>query len=417
MQRTPRHVQRVYLSLALFNNLAASLIWGINTLFLLDAGLTSTEAFAANAFFTAGQVLFEVPTGVVADTLGRRTSYLTGAVTLSIATALYLLAWQVSAPFWAWAVTSVLLGLGFTFFSGATEAWLIDALADTGYEGKIDSVLAKGEIVEGAAMLTGSIAGGLIAQVSNLGVPYVLRAGFLLVTFVVAYKFMRDWGFTPAKGMHPVQEVKHVLKMSIDHGFRNRPVRWVMLAAPFSLGVGIYGFYAMQPYLLELYGDPEAYVVAGLSAALVAGSQIVGGLLVPLAGRVFERRTSILLISVLTSVFALALIGLIENFWLAVFALAIWALVWSASTPVRSAYLNKLIPSGQRATVLSFDNLMASSGGVVLQPPLGRVADTSGYAASYLVCSAVQLLALPFTWLSRRERQAADQIERDEDPA
>ena len=414
MQRTPRNVQRVYLTLALFNTMATSLIWGINTLFLLDAGLSSTEAFAANAFFTAGQVLFEVPTGVVADTMGRRTSYMTGAITLSIATALYLLAWQLSAPFWAWAVTSVLLGLGFTFFSGATEAWLIDALADTGYAGKLEAVLAKGEIVEGAAMLTGSVAGGLIAQVSNLGVPYVLRAAFLLVTFVVAYKFMRDWGFTPARGKQPLQEVKHVLKMSIDHGFRNRPVRWVMLAAPFTMGVGIYGFYAMQPYLLELYGNPEAYVVAGLSAALVAGSQIVGGLLVPLAGRLFERRTSILLISVLVSVAALALIGLVQNFWLAVAVLAIWALVFAASNPVRSAYLNKLIPSAQRATVLSFDNLMASSGGVALQPTLGRVADTSGYAASYLVSSAFQLLALPFTWLSRRERQPADCIEQDD---
>ncbi len=414
MQRTPRHVQRVYLALALFNTMAASLIWGINTLFLLDAGLTSTEAFAANAFFTAGQVLFEVPTGVVADTWGRRMSYLTGAVTLSIATALYLLAWYLRAPFWAWAVTSVFLGLGFTFFSGATEAWLIDALASTGYDGKVETVLARGEIVEGIAMLTGSVAGGLIAQVSNLGVPYVLRAVFLLVTFFVAYRYMRDWGFAPTRGKHPVQEVKHVLKMSIDHGFRNRPVRWVMLAAPFTMGVGIYGFYAMQPYLLELYGNPEAYTVAGLSAALVAGSQIVGGLIVPFAGRLFERRTSILLVSVVTSVVVLGLIGLIHSFWFAVAALAIWALVWSAATPIRSAYLNKLIPSAQRATVLSFDNLMASSGGVVLQPALGRVADTSGYAASYVVCSALQLLALPFTWLSRRENEPADTIERDD---
>ncbi len=414
MQRTPRNVQRVYLTLALFNTLAASLIWGINTLFLLDAGLTRTEAFAANAFFTAGQVLFEVPTGVVADTVGRRASYLTGAVTLSIATALYLLAWQLDAPFWAWAVTSVLLGLGFTFFSGATDAWLIDALADTGYDGTIEAVLAKGEIVEGAAMLTGSIAGGLIAQVSNLGVPYVVRAAFLLVTFLVAYRFMRDWGFTPARGKRPLEEVKHVLALSIQHGLRNRPVRWVMLAAPFTMGVGIYGFYAMQPYLLELYGNPEAYVVAGLSAALVAGSQIIGGLIVPLAGRLFERRTSILLVSVVVSAAALAVIGLVQDFWLAVAALTVWALVSSASTPVRSAYLNKLIPSGQRATVLSFDNLMASAGGVGLQPALGRVADGSGYASSYLVCSALQLLALPFTWLSRREEQPADRIEQED---
>ena len=70
--------------LALGNTLAASFIWGINTLFLLDAGLSNLEAFAANAFFTAGMVVFEVPTGVVADTWGRRTSYLLGTLTLSV---------------------------------------------------------------------------------------------------------------------------------------------------------------------------------------------------------------------------------------------------------------------------------------------------------------------------------------------
>ncbi len=65
---TPRSIQRTYLLLLLGNTLAASLIWGINTLFLLDAGLSNTEAFAANAFFTAGLMLFEIPTGVIADT-------------------------------------------------------------------------------------------------------------------------------------------------------------------------------------------------------------------------------------------------------------------------------------------------------------------------------------------------------------
>jgi MFS family permease len=72
---------------------AASLIWGINTLFMLDAGLSVTAAFAANAFWTAGQVLFEVPTGAVADTWGRRASFLLGALTLAVSTGLYWVAW------------------------------------------------------------------------------------------------------------------------------------------------------------------------------------------------------------------------------------------------------------------------------------------------------------------------------------
>src|SRR4029434_8357810 len=98
---------------------------GLIALFVLDAGLSNTQAFTANAFFTAGMVIFEVPTGVVADTRGRRTSNLLGTLTLSIATLLYLLMWYASAPFWPWALTSAFLGLGFTFFSGAVEAWLV----------------------------------------------------------------------------------------------------------------------------------------------------------------------------------------------------------------------------------------------------------------------------------------------------
>src|SRR5687768_13911413 len=151
----------------MLTTLSASLIWGINTLFLLDAGLNNLEAFAANAFFTAGMMIFEVPTGVVADTRGRRVSYLLGTSTLAVSTLLYLLLWRVSAPFWAWALTSALLGLGFTFFSGAVQAWLVDALTFNGYfreGGKLEDVLGRGEIVEGAAMLCGSVAGGVIAQ-------------------------------------------------------------------------------------------------------------------------------------------------------------------------------------------------------------------------------------------------------------
>src|SRR5919109_78106 len=147
MTDAARGVQRTYLLLTLLTTLAASFIWGINTLFLLDAGLSNAEAFAANAFFTAGLVLFEVPTGVIADTRGRRTSYLLGTLTLAISTLLYLWMWHVTAPFWAWAVASALLGLGFTFFSGAVQAWLVDALTFTGYfrdGGKLEWVLAKG---------------------------------------------------------------------------------------------------------------------------------------------------------------------------------------------------------------------------------------------------------------------------------
>src|SRR5690606_37698463 len=120
--------------------------------------------------------------------------------------------------------------------------------------------------------------------------------------------------------------------------------------------------YALQPYLLELYGDETAFAVAGLAAAVVAAAQIAGGLAVPLVRRLVGRRTTALLLSAATSVAALVLLGLTSSFWAALALIVAWALTEAAITPLRRAYLNGSIASQQRATVLSFDSLMGSAG-------------------------------------------------------
>jgi MFS family permease len=414
---TPRTIQRTYLVLLLGNTLAASLIWGINTIFLLDAGLSNLQAFAANAFFTAGMVLFEVPTGIVADTMGRRTSYLFGTLTLSASTLLYVLLWQIEGPFWAWAAVSVLLGLGFTFFSGAVEAWLVDALTATGFTGELESVFARGQIVSGAAMLTGSVAGGFIAEQTSLGLPFVLRGAVLVVMFVLAFRVMHDIGFTPERRAGVLAEVRTIAGASIEYGWRVPAVKWVMVEALFIGGVGFYAFYALQPYLLELYGDPDAYQIAGLVAAIVAGAQILGGVAAPRIRGLFHRRTSALITTAALSALTLALIGTIESFWAVIVLIAVWGLLFAATLPIRQAYLNGLIPSRQRATILSFDSLMSSTGGVWAQPVLGRAADVWGYAPSYLLGAGISALAVPFLALSRRQNAPADTLEVADAPA
>jgi MFS family permease len=227
---------------------------------------------------------------------------------------------------------------------------------------------------------------------------------------------MRDIGFTPARGKHLVEEVRSVLRASIAHGLGNRPVRWIMLEASFTGGVTVYAFYAMQPYLLELYGDQGAFAIAGLAAAIVAGAQIAGGLLVPYLGHVVRRRTTILIAGAGLGAAALALIGLVPSFWAAIALLVLWGLVFAAVMPVRQAYLNALIESRERATVLSFDSLLSSSGAVVAQPLLGRAADVWGYPLSYVCTAGIQLLSVPFLWLARREKTHADVIDRSDPP-
>jgi MFS family permease len=407
--QTAGTVRRTYYILTAGNTLAASLIWGINTIFLLDAGLSNFEAFAANAFYTAGMMLFEIPTGIVADSRGRRISFLWGTVTLAVATALYVLLWQLDSPFVWWALVSLMLGLGYTFFSGATEAWLVDALTATKFDGMLEAVFARGQVVSGVFMLLGSVAGGYLAQWTNLGVPYVVRAAILLLMFLVALLLMRDLGFTPERGKTVGAEIRTIVDNSVQYGLKVPAIRATMLSGFFLGGIGVYIFYALQPYLLELWGNPEAYAIAGLSAAIVAGAQIVGGLITPLVRRWFRRRTSVMILMTAISVVLMAAVGLAANFWVVVAMLALWVLADPAAEPVRRSYLNGMIPSQQRATILSFDSLISSAGGIVAQPALGRVADVYGYRTSYLWSAIGSALALPFLLRARAANAPADE--------
>lgn len=408
--RKPQSIQAIYLWLTLGNTLAASFIWGINTIFLLSAGLSNFEAFLANAFFSIGEVIFEVPTGIIADTYGRRVSYLLGGITLSVSTLLYLFMWEIKGPFWGWALSSIILGLGFTFFSGSTEAWLVDALHFTNFKGHIDGVFAKAQIVGGLAMLSGAFLGGYIAQITNLGVPYILRAAVLLVNFATAFFLMKDLGFKPRRMGNLVKEVEGIWEKSIENGLKNPSVKWLMLAAPLTSGVGFYVFYALQPFLLKLYGDEKAYMIAGLVASLAASAQIAGGILSPKIRSLFATRTSTIFSGIVLSALILSVLFYISNFWIALVLIFIWGLTSAAITPIRMAFINGNIVSAQRATVLSFDSMMGSAGAIGIQPILGKVADFYSYSSSFFVASIIQVASAPFILLSRREKSKADII-------
>ena len=264
-------------------------------------------------------------------------------------------------------------------------------------------------------MLVGTIAGGFIAQMAALGTPYLVRAGLQLVSFVVALTTMQDLGFTPDRSGGFIKHIKTLGGAGWTYGVKNRAVRWVMLAAPFYMGTGIYGFYAAQPYLLDLFGDHQAIGIAGIAAAGIAGTQVAGGFAVPYIRRMFHRRTHILLTCAALTTASLVLMGLLRSFAVVVALLVLWAITFAANAPVRQAYINAFIPSRERATVLSFDSMMTSAGGVVFQPILGRVADARGYAASYVVSGVIAFFALPFLLLARRERAPADAIADDRD--
>jgi MFS family permease len=408
--RTPAHVVRTYLVISGLFTLSASVIWGVNTLFLIDAGLDIFEVFIANAAFTAGMVIFEIPTGVVADTSGRRRSFLLSAVILMIGTIGYVAAAAAGGGLLPFVAASVTLGLGFSFYSGAVEAWLVDALNATGYDGQLDPVFARGSMVSGAAELVGAISGGLLGSV-DLALPFIVRAVLLAMVFVVGLATMHDIGFTP-RATHlsaMPTEMNRVLRASLTYGLQSRSVRLLLIVSLVHGGFLMWAWYAWQPYFLDLLGR-DAVWVAGIVAALIALATIAGNGLVDYITRFCGKRTTLLLWS--SGVLALASVGvgLVDSFWpaVALFLVAMGAV--GLGTPVQQAYLHAVVPSTERATVVSLASLVGSAGGIGGSLGLGYLSRSQSVAAGYVAGGLGTLLALPAFGALRRMREPADVI-------
>ena len=408
MRSSPQLIVRSYLALTGLYTLSTSLIWGVNTLFLLDAGLTLAQSFYVNAFYTAAMVLFEIPTGVLADTRGRRLSFLFSISILIVGTIGYVAVAPLQNSFWPLAVMSVILGLGYTFYSGAMEAWLVDALSATGYEGQLDDVFARGAMITSAAMLVGTVSGGLMAMVS-LAIPYYARILLLFAVLLTAFLTMHDLGFSPRQTTlrELPAEMAGIAEASIDFGWRQPSIR-LLASTSFFLGLFTnWGFYAWQPYFLDLLGQDLPWV-AGLIAALVALATMAGNRLAQFGSIRAGRRTTLLLLAaVLMTVSAIG-VGLVGSFWTAVALYLLHSLASGLWLPIKQAYMHQLIPSAQRATVISFDSLLNNSGSAVGQPALGLLAEQRSIAAAYVLGGAVTAAVWPLVLRLRRREDSAD---------
>lgn len=405
-----RLVRRYYLYAGLYT-LAASVIWGINTLFLLDAGLSVSGVFIANAAFSVGTVLFEVPTGVVADTIGRRISFLLSLIVLACSTLVYVALAHVGGGVVAFSVASVFMGLGYTFYSGAMEAWLVDGARELGYDGGMDSVFATGQIVGGGAMLVGTIGGGLLGQL-DLAIPFLVRSGLLLLLLALAFRGMHDVGFTPrrvAVGEIPA-EAGRVAAIGVRLGWRQPTLRLVIIAGAVQNGFFFWGWYAWQPYFLELLSQ-DAVWVAGVVAALLTLSTMAGNWLVRWLTRFCGRRTTLLLWTAAGFSLGTIGVGLATSFPIALTFLLVTSLAMGVQTPVRQALIHGMVPSAERATVISFDSMVGGGGAVAGQAGLGVVAEQRSYAFGYVLGGAVTAVAFPLVWMARRLRAPADFFE------
>lgn len=394
-----------YIISALYT-LSSSFAWGINTLFLLDSGLDIFQVFVANACFTASMSLFEIPTGVFADTRGRRYSFLLAVFFNLIGSVGYVLSSYMTLGLIAFCFFSVVLGLGFTFYSGAVEAWVVDELQEAGYSGQLDRIFSRGAALSGVTMILGTIGGGFLGTL-DLRLPYLGRIAALFLLLFFAFFFMKERGFTPFKDEnHFYHHMKRITANSLQFGWKQKTLRSFM-GVSFLISIFMmWGFYASQPYLLDLLDRPDAVWISGLVASGIALAQILGNSLVEPLRKISRRRSSLLLLSALIMPLASVGLGLSGRFLPALLMLLLFMVAMGIFQPVKQAQMHQLIPREQRATVISFDSLVGNLGGMSGQPSLGWISKSFSIGTAYLASAVPLALTLPLLFGIRKRGEA-----------
>ena len=407
---TSRQVERTYYLIAGVYTLSASLIWGINTMFLLESGLTLMQAFLANAIFTGSMALFEVPTGLVADTKGRRVSFLLSVTLLTIGTLAYVAVGPLQLGLPGFIVGSIILGLGYTFYSGAVEAWLVDALQSTGFALPVDGVLARGAMISSIAMLVGSVSGGLLGSI-DLTIPYLVRCVLLLAAFGIAFRAMHDVGFEvrTLRWADVPAEMATVGRASLAFGWREPHARLAILAGAAPAIFLEWGYHGWQPYFTELLGYKAVWIL-GVVAAATSLASAGGSWLVERLTRYCGRRTTLLLGAAVVYTASSIGVGFAPTFSSAVALYLVGMAAMGVFQPVRQAYLHAVVPREQRATVLSLASLISSGASMGGQGGLGWLAARGSLASGYVVGGLTTILAIPWLIGMRRQGGHADNI-------
>lgn len=401
----------IYLLLTGLGSLFFATVFTVNMLYhVRTVGLSPLQLVLVGTTLEAAIVLFEVPTGVVADLVSRRRSVLIGNALIGLGFIV-----EGSIPAFATILLAQLLwGIGYTFTSGATEAWITDEVG----EEHVGPVLLRGS----QAGMVGSIAGIVIG--TGLGLvaiqlPIVLGGVGFLVLAAVLLRVMPETGFTPTpkEDRTTWQHMRGIARDGLVIA-RNRPVVRVMMLTFFLLGLSSEAFDRLwTKHLIDSFRFPDLpwdndlvlwfgiIELVGTAIALVATEalkrfhpeSLAPGTPTKLLATLAAGRV------LMTIVFVTA-----GTLWLALGAFWLRGVAMSAFYPVGEAWLNRNLESRTRATVLSFTEQVASVGEIGGGPPLGWVGSRFG-VTSAVVTSA--LLYAPAIAIFGRASHLRDHVE------
>ena len=369
----------------MYSTFAELLILGpILVLFLIAKGLSFTEIMVLQSISAIAVVLFEVPTGAVADKIGRKESILLGSLLWAVSLGIYV----VGTSFPMFILAEVIFSLGATFKSGADNALIYDSLKIMGREKEFQSIEGKARSFALYAQAVGSIIAGFVYEV-NTNLPFLISVFFMLVTIVISLKFKEPpiEGKVGKYGLNYMEQIKESGKFIISHEKIKAIIIFTMMFFIFYRTA----FFYYQPYM-EAVKIPVRYFgiiffIFNITAAFASKR----------SHWIMEKtKPKTLTFMALLMIISFVLMGTVK-IWLGVFAILFQQVARGIYRPVTTKYLNKHIPSDKRATVLSFQSLACNMSVAIAFPLMGILKDHENIFITHMVLGIAMIILTVFT--------------------
>lgn len=356
------------------------LIMPIVVLFFQENGLSMTEVLLLQAIFSTAVVIFEIPSGFFSDLMGRKNTIVIGLVLGTLGFLTYI----VSYGFWGFLLAEIILGLSASFISGTDSAIIYDSLAEFKKEAdykKIESrMLAFGNFAESLA----SILGGWLAMIS-LRTPFYFEAAITALAIPIALTLVEP---TRQKYKSTENKFKEILKI-VKYAIHGHPkIKWLIIYAGILGSSTLTMVWFIQPYLKNV-GLPLSWF--GFAWAILNFSVGIFSLMAHNYEARFGLKKS--LASLVFIVFvAYLILGMWPSIWTIIFIICFY-FVRGVSNPILKDYINQLISSDIRATVLSVKQMFGRLAFVIIGPIIGWAADV------YTIPTALLLSGFIFLFL------------------
>ncbi|MDI3477239.1 MAG: hypothetical protein PWQ59_764 [Thermoanaerobacterium sp.] len=389
VNKMPRYILP-YPVIYFFVNFINGLTIPIIAIYYRYVGLNLFQIGLVSTIFELSIFIFEIPTGFIADKIGRRFSILLSFLSFSASGILYFSIRNIIGIMCA----SIMQGIGYTFISGSLQAWAIDTLKQNGDDSYIKSTIVSGTQSRRLGSLLGSVIGGYLG-IKNINILWFLYIFLGFAAMVYSYIFVREKRekFLDNGEKFNIKNLLHIDEISKVFIEKDKVI-FITAILLFIISI-IYEF-SLSPvdeYWTILFSEKLkiSTFIIGLITAISNIVLIVS--VTPIVNYLSKRLkdiTAFLVVTILI-IFSLVLLASVKMVLISILVFILFRLFTGVYEPIMDYYLNGLLNDQYRATMLSVYSMAGSIGEILSGISIGAIAENRGISIAFYA-GAVSLL-------------------------